>query len=586
MPSYTLHFSDPTKSAVITVPDTASGTGINNYDTSLELVGSGYQNYGNATAQNFLKLLENSSGPNSPINAIEGQLWYDTSNPDRKVLKVNNGSATSTRWRPVSGIYQQSNDPTISFSSIVTDGDLWVDTQSGLVKLRHAGSWENVGPSVIFQPRTGSEAVVIESTTGDFYPITKIWANGSVIEIISSNEFTPKAIIDGFYSLKIGTNLTNKVSAKYNGVADKAYSLQTPTGLVINAVDVLKNNVTSQTHTGTFIVESGNGLIVKKSSYNKLIKIYNDVNGSFIDTTNNSSTLQVGAGTNSYLKFNGYYKNIGINTATTSASPTLDVFGTGRFLGTLTVSVASSSLNSIVTNGKIIANSSINVGTDLTVGNNSNLNGILTVGTVAISDVAIINPAINDVYDIGTTSTSFRTLYVSDIGNTNTFTTLYGHVVGTADKLTYPRALSVSGQIITPSATFDGSGNVSLTSYASPTLITAQSQASSIVGNHTLMVYNTSTGGPGILEKTSKNQFLSDVYPKLLLTGMITAYSTSTAPSGFLLCDGSVYSQITYSNLYSVIGSTYGGGPGTFRVPNLSTATYAAGLPIFYIIRT
>ena len=84
--SYTLRFSDPTNTGTVEVFGTTLGPGKNNYSTSLDLVGPGYTNYGLDTAQNFLKLLENFAGPNPPINAIKGQLWYDTSNPSRKVL--------------------------------------------------------------------------------------------------------------------------------------------------------------------------------------------------------------------------------------------------------------------------------------------------------------------------------------------------------------------------------------------------------------------------------------------------------------------------------------------------------------------
>lgn len=54
-------------------------------------------------------------------------------------------------------------------------------------------------------------------------------------------------------------------------------------------------------------------------------------------------------------------------------------------------------------------------------------------------------------------------------------------------------------------------------------------------------------------------------------TGTIFAWSTDTAPDGYLLCDGSAVSRTTYSNLFDVIGTTYGSGDGstTFNVPDL-----------------
>lgn len=584
MAAYTLYFSDPNKTNQITVPDTTSGTGINNYDTSLDLVGSGYNNYGSAIAQNFLKLLENFSGPFAPANAIEGQLWYDTRDNVRKVLRVNNGSTTSIRWRPVSGIYQQSNDPVGTFSSVVVDGDIWADTQNNQIKLRFADKWTIVGPQTTFgAAKAGSEVVTIQGTDNNYYNVILNWSDGYVVEIISYNEFTPKTVIDGFYSLKRGTNLTNKVVARYNGIADKAFALQTPTGAIINANDILKNNATIQTHTGTFVVESGLGLVVKNSTYNKSIKLYNDVSSSNIELSNVNSTLKIKASNNSYISLSGIFSNIGINTATTSASPTLDVNGGGRFLGTLTIAVASSATTGIITNGIMQIGNSLTVGSDLTVSGQSLFSNQITVGSSATAGSSIIIPAINDSFDLGSTSTVFRNLYVSEIGTTATFTTLYGHVVGTADRLTYPRSFALTGVVNSGPYTFDGSNSITFPVNATPSIITDQNNSTSTTSTQTLLIYNTATSGS--LEKISKGVFLSDVYPNIILTGMIMTYSTSTVPQGYLLCDGLSYSQITYNNLYSILGNTYGGGIGTFNVPDLTTATNANGIPVHYIIK-
>jgi len=54
-------------------------------------------------------------------------------------------------------------------------------------------------------------------------------------------------------------------------------------------------------------------------------------------------------------------------------------------------------------------------------------------------------------------------------------------------------------------------------------------------------------------------------------TGCILQYAGSSAPMGWLLCNGTNISRITYSNLFTVIGETYGPGDGltTFTIPNL-----------------
>jgi len=55
-----------------------------------------------------------------------------------------------------------------------------------------------------------------------------------------------------------------------------------------------------------------------------------------------------------------------------------------------------------------------------------------------------------------------------------------------------------------------------------------------------------------------------------LPSGAVLAWAGTTAPSGFLLCDGSVYNSASYLNLAGVLGATFGGnGTTTFAVPDL-----------------
>lgn len=57
----------------------------------------------------------------------------------------------------------------------------------------------------------------------------------------------------------------------------------------------------------------------------------------------------------------------------------------------------------------------------------------------------------------------------------------------------------------------------------------------------------------------------------VLPAGAILPYGGSTAPTGYLLCDGSQVSRTTYATLFGVIGTTYGAGNGstTFTLPDL-----------------
>lgn len=57
----------------------------------------------------------------------------------------------------------------------------------------------------------------------------------------------------------------------------------------------------------------------------------------------------------------------------------------------------------------------------------------------------------------------------------------------------------------------------------------------------------------------------------LLPVGVFFPYAGSSAPSGYLFCDGSAVSRTTYASLFSAIGTAYGTGDGstTFNLPDL-----------------
>lgn len=108
--------------------------------------------------------------------------------------------------------------------------------------------------------------------------------------------------------------------------------------------------------------------------------------------------------------------------------------------------------------------------------------------------------------------------------------------------------------------------------------------------NGRLNVPNATTTQAGVMSASDKAKLngLAGVP-----TGTVHAFAGSSAPSGYLFCDGSAVSRTTYANLFAVIGTTYGAGNGTttFNLPNLidrfvqgsvTSGTYKkAGLPNF-----
>lgn len=54
-------------------------------------------------------------------------------------------------------------------------------------------------------------------------------------------------------------------------------------------------------------------------------------------------------------------------------------------------------------------------------------------------------------------------------------------------------------------------------------------------------------------------------------TGAMFMWPTLSAPTGYLICDGSAVSRTTYATLFAIVGTTFGTGDGstTFNVPNM-----------------
>lgn len=73
------------------------------------------------------------------------------------------------------------------------------------------------------------------------------------------------------------------------------------------------------------------------------------------------------------------------------------------------------------------------------------------------------------------------------------------------------------------------------------------------------------------LKRSMRRQVRSAIPQEMVPTGVYLPFGGSTAPDGFLLCDGSAVSRRTYAALFAVLQGTFGLGDGstTFNLPNL-----------------
>ena len=574
---YTLNFSDPTKQTTITVPDMPPG--INTVDTSLNLVGRAYPNYGQKFAENFLHLLENFASPLPPTNPIEGQLWFDTSDPAHKVLRIMDGTASAVRWPSANGIYQQSSDPNTSYA--VKNGDIWVDTNSNNLKIWNGLSWQIVGPNSNTSDSllTGSVVETINSITGASYPVIKNYVNGDVISIISgftTGTFTPLTVIQGFLQIRPGINMSsmtvNNQTAQVYGTAQNAYNLNinginysssdfirksdtTPTGQEITGKIVFRTTSTTGSlgRDGVVILPQG-----KTTEYVQLYKNNNDavllnntVGGKIQlqinptgEITDISTRLEidpaVGITISTATFIEGYLTAVAGFKSTTTAT----------FLSDVTVAGNIYSLHTATFGGSV-----------------------QVTGPIYASDAIL--PSVANSTDIGSASINFRRIYARQIGTAGV-TQFYGTLTGSATKLDKPVQLAIQGQVTASIVTIQGDGvgstvDMALTKYA----VSSQTSITTATSTASMLVLNN-----GQLAQISKNNFLQDI----AVTGMISIWTSSTPPTGWLLCDGSAKSIITYANLFSVIANRYGNSGALFNVPSLLLQDLNAN-PLYYIIK-
>lgn len=100
-------------------------------------------------------------------------------------------------------------------------------------------------------------------------------------------------------------------------------------------------------------------------------------------------------------------------------------------------------------------------------------------------------------------------------------------------------------------------------------VLVSQGSSSAPAFSNTITSLNLTTAIPAgdNSTKVATTQFVGTASP----AGMVSFFAMSTAPTGWLVCNGQAVSRTTYSNLFAAIGTTFGAGDGvnTFNLPDL-----------------
>jgi microcystin-dependent protein len=140
----------------------------------------------------------------------------------------------------------------------------------------------------------------------------------------------------------------------------------------------------------------------------------------------------------------------------------------------------------------------------------------------------------------------------------------------TGDDLTFPLVLNPNGSNVgigttAPTAKLDVAGTARVQSTLT---VDSGVTASTFTGSGASL---TNLPGANLAPGTvTQAALIAAVKEALCPAGSIMAYGGTTAPTGWLLCDGTSYARTTYPNLFSAIGTAYGSPAGglNFNVPD------------------
>ena len=548
---YIVNLTDRENKVPITVYDNTSST-----DTSLTFPGRNVTGYGQIIAENFLALLENFSKSDPPVNPTEGQLWYDSTNG---ILMI----WDNTAWKAASNIQKGPVEPGVESSKI---GELWVDTTNQQLYVYSGTRWILVGPNFSTGLRSGPLVEQIDDSDGAQRVILSFYVEDVPVFIISKDSFTPKITIPGFPTIKTGLNITeSEIDDSAAPLVTKLYSTSVSAdALNVNDIEIpagkfLRSDVINTTEFGINIrnnagVSVGIDGNFSMSTSATAAKIYNSSEGSSIDLQINRTGIP-----ETILRV--IDNKVGINVPDPDES--LEVSGNFAIDGSIIVTNSNVATN--VNNGTIRTAGGVSIAKNLIIGD-----GLDVTGTTNLSAV---QPKATDTYDLGSTIKRWNTVRAKTIVADTIEAALSGNLLGnatTATNLRFPTSFQMTGDVSSPSFTFDGQvGGLTKVFNTTLTANIISSKSTPIPNtsdeSDTILVFRAGTG----LIKETRNVFIADLGVPV---GAIMPFTGANAPVGYLLCDGSEVERTKYPDLYDVIGNTYGStviGVGTFKLPDL-----------------
>jgi microcystin-dependent protein len=204
--------------------------------------------------------------------------------------------------------------------------------------------------------------------------------------------------------------------------------------------------------------------------------------------------------------------------------------------------------------------------------------GMAVTGLTTTND---IQPKTSDIFDLGTSTNRWKTVRAKTVIADEIQGVLNGNISGDSNRalsLKNVTTFQLAGDVVSAPVAFDGQVgsynkifNTELTSDIISNKLTPFGNKS--IKTDSVLFYRNvaSVTVPVGLYQLPRDEFVGDLGVPL---GTIFPYAGSTAPYGYLLCDGSEVEIAKFKDLFNLISTTYNGatalrGAGTFRLPDM-----------------
>ena len=561
--AYKVFFTDSTlHPEPLDVPDNFPNT-----STSISIPGRNQTGYGKIIAENFIHLLENFASGSAPetSKSVIGQLWF---NSDENKLYVYDG----IEYKTTSNISTGVNEPTGA-----SLGDLWVNSSTQQLYLWSGTNWVLIGPQFSEGTKSGPLVETILDIDNIERTVIVFYTKDIPVSIVSKDDFIPKVVIQGFPEIGAGINVTARtdiseevVLPRLIGVARSAQNLlvadeEIPSSRFIRSDEsgTIQATLAVRDDAGLFVGTNGNINLSVRSSNGTL---YNSTPGAAIDL----QTTRTGAAGLPTTVVKIVEDRVGINN--TNPQQPLDVGGNVKIAGEI--------INTSEQQSSNLSNGAIQTAGGMAVAKNLNVGGDLSVLSGNIFSKSI--KPLTGSETIGDASNRYSTVYANTIDASIIKGNLSGNLAGnaqTATSLQSATNFKLEGDISSNVVVFNGTGNLTKTFVTTLTsdIISTKSALGNVRDTDELLVYRSTLG----LRKMTRETFIDDAGVPL---GAVLPYAGTTAPIGYLLCDGSEYEAYRFRDLYDIIGANVnyknlgrtvnldlkGSDKGaTFRVPDL-----------------